>query len=195
MSTITDTARLHRVGLSLVWFLLLSSALGCSHARYSCLDSLDQRILAPGDLDIHEQLPSSRKATQEISNPKNDRRASDEASAEKGAMSAPAVVTEISSPPVLSLTLGQAIDTAFRQQPRLRVYLESVEQARRAADIAFAPFLPVAVAGYSVGGFDLKVRGQGLPLGPPPGFTLLPSLRAIPIGLKIATGYDTPALN
>ena len=55
-----------------------------------------------------------------------------------------------------TLTVAQAIDMAFRQQPRLRVYLESVEQARRAEDIAFAPFLPMAVASYSMGGFDLK---------------------------------------
>jgi outer membrane protein TolC len=103
---------------------------------------------------------------------------------------APTQASEVIGDPGQTLTLAQAIDTAFRQQPRLRVYLESVEQARRAEDIAFAPFLPVAVAGYSVGGFDLKVGGQGLPLGPLPGFTFLPSLGAIPIGLNIDTGYE-----
>jgi outer membrane protein TolC len=72
----------------------------------------------------------------------------------------------------------------------LRVYLESVEQARRAEDIAFAPFLPLAAASYSVGGFDLNVGGQSQPLGPLPGFTFLPSLGAIPIGLNINTGYE-----
>ncbi|HEV3084957.1 MAG TPA: TolC family protein, partial [Gemmataceae bacterium] len=102
----------------------------------------------------------------------------------------PAQAREVTVEPGQTLTLAQAIDIAFRQQPRLRVYLESVEQARRAEDIAFAPFLPVAVAGYSVGGFDLKVGGQGLPLGPLPGFTFLPSLGAIPIGLNIDTGYE-----
>src|SRR5205823_2351403 len=78
----------------------------------------------------------------------------------------------------------------FRQQPRLRVYLESVEQARRNEDIAFAPFLPTAVAGYSVGGFDLNVGGNSTPLGPLPGFTFIPALGSIPIGLNINTGYE-----
>src|SRR4029077_6821191 len=82
------------------------------------------------------------------------------------------------------------IETAFRQQPRLRVYLETVEQARRTEDIAFAPFLPLAITSYSVGGFDLKVGGQSVPLGPLPGFTFLPSLGAVPIGLNIDTGYE-----
>jgi outer membrane protein TolC len=86
--------------------------------------------------------------------------------------------------------LPEAIETAFRQQPRLRVYLESVEQAQRGEDIAFAPFLPMAVAGYSVGGFDLNVGGQSVPLGSPPGFTFIPALGSIPIGLNINTGYE-----
>src|SRR5262249_54132453 len=73
---------------------------------------------------------------------------------------------------------------------RLRVFLESVEQARRGEDIAFAPFLPMAVAGYSVGGFDLNVGGHSVPLGPLPGFTFLPALGSIPIGLNINTGYE-----
>jgi outer membrane protein TolC len=70
------------------------------------------------------------------------------------------------------------------------VYLEGVEQARRGEDIAFAPFLPMAVAGYSVGGFDLNVGGAGLPLPPLPGFTFIPGLGALPVGLNINTGYE-----
>ena len=68
--------------------------------------------------------------------------------------------------------------------------MESVEQARRGEDIAFAPFLPLAVAGYSTGGFDLNVGGNSVPLGPLPGFTFLPGLGSIPIGLNINTGYE-----
>jgi outer membrane protein TolC len=96
----------------------------------------------------------------------------------------------IAREPTLTLTLAEAIDEAFRQQPRLRVYLESVEQARRGEDIALAPFLPTAAVGYSVGGFDLNVGGNSVPLGPPPGFTFLPAVGAIPIGLNINTGYE-----
>jgi outer membrane protein len=99
--------------------------------------------------------------------------------------------TEAVSEPGQTLTLAQAIDTAFRQQPRLRVYLETVEQARRAQDIAFAPFLPTAVTSYSVGGFDLKVGGTSVPLGPGlPGFIYEPFLGAAPIGLKLDTGFE-----
>lgn len=64
------------------------------------------------------------------------------------------------------------------------------EQARRAEDIAAAPFMPLAVAGYSAGGFDLNVGGNSVPLGPLPGFTFLPGLGSIPIGLNINTGYE-----
>src|SRR5207249_11023801 len=64
------------------------------------------------------------------------------------------------------------------------------EQARRAQAIAFAPFLPMAAAGYSFGGFDLNVGGTSVPLGPLPGFTFIPTLGAIPIGLNIDTGYE-----
>src|SRR5262249_53886408 len=89
--------------------------------------------------------------------------------------------------PIQILTLPDAIDTAFQQQPRLRVYLEGVEQARRGEDIAFAPFLPTAGAGDSVGGFDVNARGL-LPL--PSSFTFIPGLGALPVGLDIKTGYE-----
>jgi outer membrane protein TolC len=107
-----------------------------------------------------------------------------------GKLPSPAQENVVASGPNQTLTLAEAIDTAFRQQPRLRVYLESIEQARRGEDIAFAPFLPMAVAGYSVGGFDLNVGGNGVPLGPLPGFTFIPAVGSIPIGLNINTGYE-----
>jgi len=72
----------------------------------------------------------------------------------------------------------------------LRVHLENLEQARRNQEIAFVPFLPTAVAGYSVGGFDLTAGGKSQPLGPLPRFTFLPALGSIPIGLNINTGYE-----
>jgi outer membrane protein TolC len=89
-----------------------------------------------------------------------------------------------------TLSLADAIETAFRQQPRLWVYLENVEQARRSEDIAFAPFLPTAAVGYLVGGFDLNAGGQSVPLPSLPGFTFFPGLGSIPIGLNIDTGYE-----
>src|SRR5262249_47696294 len=47
----------------------------------------------------------------------------------------------------------------------------------------------IALAGYSAGGFDLNVGGNSVPLGTLPGFTFLPGLGSIPIGLNINTGY------
>jgi outer membrane protein TolC len=88
-----------------------------------------------------------------------------------------------------TLTLAEAIEIAFRQQPRLRGYLEGVEQARRGEDIAFAPYLPLAVAGFSGGMYDLNAGGS-FSLSPLPSFTFLPSLGAIPFGLNINTGYE-----
>src|SRR5262249_51389715 len=113
----------------------------------------------------------------------------------------PATAPEIGADcgPAPALTLAVAIDTAFRQQPRLRVYLEKVEQARRAEDIAHAAFLPVAAAGYHVGGFDLNVGGEGIPLGSAGAalahaFTFIPFTGAIPVGLDINTGYELAEL-
>jgi outer membrane protein TolC len=114
----------------------------------------------------------------------------DNADPEEGKLPSPAQESGVACGPIQTLTLAEAIDTAFRQQPRLRVYLESVEQARRGEDIAFAPFLPMASAGYSVGGFDLNVGGNGIPLGPLPGFTFIPAVGSIPVGLDIKTGYE-----
>src|SRR5438445_7345383 len=46
--------------------------------------------------------------------------------------------------PCQPLQLPDAIATAFRLQPRLRVFLETVEQARGTGTIAAAPFDPAA---------------------------------------------------
>ena len=183
MSMRPTTTDLLRVGPTLFWFLLLSSALGCCHS-YSTIEGLDQRILAPVSPEIGVRNPESLAGEgaqgTSVRSPSRMMPACD--SLTSG--------TEVTGEPGQPLTLSQAIETAFRQQPRLRVYLETVEQARRTEDIAFAPFLPLAITSYSVGGFDLKVGGQSVPLGPLPGFTFLPSLGAVPIGLNIDTGYE-----
>jgi len=81
------------------------------------------------------------------------------------------------------ITLPEAIETAFRMQPRLRVFLESVDEAQGRADVAFAPFLPTLSGGISGGGFDLDVTGQAQ------SFSFLPPGAVIPIGLDLASGY------
>src|SRR6266481_5058814 len=211
----TATTDLLRAGQRLLWFLWLSSTLGCSHERYSSQEDLAERILPPLTIDLGEEHPpvgpvSNRPDGHEAGWKAAPQGARETAPGAAGAsrdgpgqpkpandagrqvvtLPEPAQAREVIGEPGQTLTLAQAIDIAFRQQPRLRVYLESVEQARRAEDIAFAPFLPMAVAGYSVGGFDLKVGGEGVPVGPLPGFTFLPSLGSIPIGLNINTGYE-----
>jgi outer membrane protein TolC len=103
---------------------------------------------------------------------------------------APVPVTGSNCESAQTLTLAEAIDTAFRQQPRLRVFLESVEQARRGEDIAFAPFLPMAAAGYSVGGYEVNAGGLTVLPGSIPGFNFIPALGAIPFGLDNRTGYE-----
>jgi outer membrane protein TolC len=146
------------------------------------------------NLDVREELPTPKKMTQETSGESPARfgqpKAGDDTDPKEVKRPAAAQGSGFACEPTLTLTLADAINTAFRQQPRLRVYLESVEQALRGEDIAFAPFLPMAVAGYSVGGFDVNAGGLSVIPGVPPGFTFIPGFGAIPIGLNINTGYE-----
>ena len=199
MSIQTITTRRLRVGLRLLGLLLLASPLGCSHERCCNQEGLAERIVPPANFDIREELPPPKKTDHETSGESADgigqRKAGDDADPKEGKQPAAVHLSEFACeaaghPAGHPLTLAEAIDTAFRLQPRLRLYLESVEQARRGEDIALAPFLPMAVAGYTTGGFDLNVGGTSTPLGPVPGFTFLPALGSIPIGLTINTGYE-----
>ncbi len=147
MPTQTIIARPLRVGLELLGFLLLASPLGCSHERYSYQEGLAQRILPPVNRDVREESPTARKMAQEPSGGNKallgPPRAADDTDPKEGILPSPqGSVVAYDSTQIL--TLAEAIDTAFRQQPRLRVYMESIEQARRGEDIAFAPFRPAA---------------------------------------------------
>jgi len=192
--TTTTTGRL--IGLNLLGFVLLNFAPGCGHERSSHHEDLAERILPPPSIASDEELPPPRKTGQDAAQNKA-RLGQPLELAKDGIVQVSAHVRQVSAQgseagcdPAQILTLPEAIETAFQRQPRLRVYLEGVEQARRGEDIAFAPFLPMAFAGYSVGGFDLNVGGNSVPLGPPPGFTFLPTLGSIPLGLTIDTGYE-----
>lgn len=198
MPTNMTTLGRPRVGLILLGFLLLYSTFGCSHERYGSQEGLIHRILPPLILGIHDENPTPKKLAQDTSGGKRARlgqpQAVEEAKTSGVKLAAATQESVVNCDPAQTLTLAEAIELAFRQQPRLRVHLESVEQARRGEDIAFAPFLPLAVAGYSVGGFDLNAGGNTPPLGPIPGFTFLPGLGSIPIGLNINTGYELAEL-
>src|SRR5262249_39293071 len=104
---------------------------------------------------------------------------------------APPVTDDRQAPGPLSLL--DAVALAYRNQPRLRVFLEGVVQAKGAETVAVAPFLPSAVGGYWVGGFNLDVGGAPIPIGAP-NFTFLPPAGAIPVGLNLNTGYELAEL-
>ena len=60
------------------------------------------------------------------------------------------------------LTVSEAIDVAFRAQPRLRAQLETIDQARGLQQIAFSAFLPAAGLRFDGGGF--RLGAQGIPV-------------------------------
>jgi outer membrane protein TolC len=86
------------------------------------------------------------------------------------------------------LNLPAAIELSFRMQPRLRVFLESIQQARAQSDIAYAPFLPTLSGGIGGGGVFLNVEGQAS------GFSFLPPGAVIPIGLNLQSGFGVADL-
>ena len=93
------------------------------------------------------------------------------------------------------LTLPEAIDLAFRSQPRLRAQLESIAQAQGQRQIAFSTFLPTVAANYNAGGFGLGVGGQPIQLAKGlPGFNFLPGIGAVPFGLNLGTTFELAEL-
>jgi outer membrane protein TolC len=93
------------------------------------------------------------------------------------------------------LTLPEAIELAFHDQPRLRAQLESIAQARGLQQIVFSTFLPLVAANYDVGVFSLGVGGEPIRIAKGlPGFNFLPGLGALPIGLNIGTSFELAEL-
>jgi outer membrane protein TolC len=109
---------------------------------------------------------------------------------------APSQVSAVGHHPDQKLTLPDAIALAFRLQPRLKVSLESIQQAQGRQDISFAAFLPGMTTGYSVGGFHLNAGGAPLPTAGllPNAFNFIPGLGAIPFGLNVNTGFELAEL-
>jgi outer membrane protein TolC len=93
------------------------------------------------------------------------------------------------------LTLPEAINLAYRSQPRLRAQLESIAQARGAQQIAFAAFLPIVAGRYDVGGFSLGAGSIPIQVGKPQSFNFLPGLGTVPIGLNLGTTFELAELN
>jgi outer membrane protein len=179
------------IRLKLLGSLMMTSALGCGHDRASYEDGLAQFILPPANQPKQGELPAPKKTS---ADPDGGSRQHSEPPKSEPPKSVLAEESGTACEPALTLSLPAAIDMAFQQQPRLRVYLEGIEQARRGEDIAFAPFLPMAAAGYSVGGFDVNAGGLTVNPGIPAGFTFIPALGALPVGLDVHTGYELAEL-
>ena len=92
------------------------------------------------------------------------------------------------------LSVAEAIDAAFRFQPKLRAQLETIAQARGLKQIAFSTFLPTVAANYDVGGYKLDVGGTPVKLGSLPGFNFIPLNGAVPVGLKLGTAFELAEL-
>jgi outer membrane protein TolC len=188
-----------------LWATALALPVGCSSSAGPRTEALAARILP--SMDISPTAPARpelawRNRVPAPPGPVVHARA-DQAVAARGDRESPQshtsagpaeVVTDLSTacPP---LPLPDAIATAFRLQPRLRVFLETVEQARGTETVAAAPFYPAAVAAFSVGGYNLNVGGAGIPVGPGlPNFNFLPFSGALPVGLDLHTGYELAEL-
>ena len=81
------------------------------------------------------------------------------------------------------LDLPSAVALSYRLQPRLRVFMEGITQARANSDIAYSPYLPTITGGVSGGGFNLSVSGQA------PGTSFLLPGGSFPIGLNLNSGF------
>jgi outer membrane protein TolC len=173
-----------------MWGAVVVLVVGCSHRGSLSPQAQADRVLPPPDAVAApaatlpaEPLPDAAGGTHPASGP--------ETTGPTPPAPAPAPQPiAVDRVPCQPLTLPDAIALAFQFQPRLRASLESIEQARGREDIVFAAFLPVLTSAYSVGGFDINAGGLSVASVAPSGFTFIPALGAIPIGLNINTGYE-----
>ena len=99
------------------------------------------------------------------------------------------------SPPTgKPLTLPEAIELAFRLQPRLRAQLETSPRPAGSSRSRSRRSCRLSPANYDVGGFSLGVGGNSIRLEEPPGFNFLPGLGAVPVGLNLGTTFELAEL-
>ncbi len=191
--------RRYRLGLSLPWMLAAVLATGCALPPWAVRNPVampgvpaigskdaDARVARPAatvQTVAHQvqALPGRAERLPAIAPPLTD----------IAPQSDPGAQGEPGAQP---LTVSEAIALAFQRQPRLRIYLEGIQQARGLSDVAFAPFLPTVGTGYSVGGYNLNVGGESLGASTLPGFAVLPPGFALPVGLNIQTSYELAEL-
>jgi outer membrane protein TolC len=178
-----------------LWTTLLSLAAGCSHPRSLCPEGLAERLLPPPDVPAAAApelaVSPGQTATGDGNNSGNGEGTAGQTPPGPNAPSQPVTIDRAPCEP---LTLPDALALAFRLQPRLRASLESIQQARGREDIAFAAFLPTLTSGYSVGGFDMNAGGAGISVPNSPAFTFIPFTGAVPLGLRIQSGYELAEL-
>src|SRR5262249_11900176 len=151
---------LHLVGVALL-------VVGCAPVRPGMTDSLlVPRILAPagvGNLPPPGPAPPQAKLGSPELLPEPRRRPSGTESPPPA--HSPSLAKGGHEPGPDALTLDDAVDLAFKNQPRLRLYQERVLQARSRGDAAFAAYLP------QLAFFSRAFAGEN-PHGPPGGFAL-----------------------
>lgn len=168
-----------RLGFVLACILLGGFAGGCGWKnQFQADEALSNRILA--DLSINDpSLVSPDPTLEQPPTPLEALTGNPPESLEMDGASATRL-----------FTLDEAIAEAFQKQPRLRAQLETIEQAKQGENIAFAPFLPLISAGYSVGSYAVQVGGIGVPVPGGGNFNFLPPGGTIPIGFNFNTGFE-----
>ena len=181
-----------RFYLGILALLGLTTSLGCSHDTHTIRTGPTERILPPPSATGFQSPVAPQPPVQSTVEVRQVAYQSAQPPAE-----IPSPTEIVAAPPqdqVIGgefhqvLSLPSAIDLAFRVQPKLRVALESIQQARAKEDIAFSAFLPLLTAGYSAGRFDLNVSGPGTPIAGTP-YTFLSPGGVLPVGLNVQPDY------
>ncbi len=181
-----------RFYLGILALVGLASTLGCSHDTHSIQTGPTERILPPPDAAGFQGPMAPQPPVQAAVGVRQvsfePAQSTPEMPPPPEAVAAPPQNQMIGGEYHQILSLPSAIDLAFRMQPKLRVVLESIQQARAKEDIAFSAFLPLLTAGYSVGKFDENVGGPGTPVAGTP-YTFLAPGGVLPVGLDVQPDY------
>jgi outer membrane protein len=182
--------------LRLLALVALLSASSCNHDTHSSPAGPTERILPPpgaANAEVPDAAHDPAQAAGEIRQVSLEQPRPPEPMNTVPEVTATPQAIEPTSGSHQTLDLPTAIGTAFQLQPKLRVALESIQQARAKEDIAFSAFLPLLGAGYSVGNFDLNVGGQGIPVAGTP-YTFLAPGAVLPVGLNVQPDYTLAEL-
>jgi outer membrane protein TolC len=177
------------------WLIALAAAGGCLHDRTVCCDGLAEHILPPPS--VAAAPPGADTPGSPGAPPSHLPDAGDKKAPAKTDDAAPQETIAVDGAACKPMSLQEAIALAFRLQPQLRVFLESIQQARGREDVAFAAFLPTASADYLEGGYHIQAGGLGFPIpGVPnsPNFTIFPLLGSVPVGLQGQTDFGVADL-